>query len=206
MVLFDSTQHHLISADLGNDRLNVLTVANDRLIVAQRRSMEPGSGPRFLALHPSGRLLYVVNELNASISCFDYDATPGRILNRLHQQPLHTASHLKGATAVALAMHSSGHFLYTACSNTGANSSAHSRIAAWRIDPVTGQLGLIHEWDRRIGSSDVESMVFAHNTLFVLSQAEGVFRMELDPASGVVSYAVQVAKISAPKNMVLKYS
>jgi hypothetical protein len=71
---------------------------------------------------------------------------------------------------------------------------------------VTGQLGLIHEWDRRIGSSDVESMVFAHNTLFVLSQAEGVFRMELDPASGVVSYAVQVAKISAPKNMVLKYS
>lgn len=206
MVLFDSSQHHLISADLGSDRLNVFALENDRLIVAQRRSTEPASGPRFLALHPSGRLLYVVNELDASISCFDYDAARSRILNRLHQQPLHTASHLKGATAVALAMHSSGYFLYTACSNTGANRSVYSRIAAWRIDPAIGELGLIHESDGWIRSSYVESMVLAHNALFVLSQAEGVFRLDLDPASGVVRYAVQVAKISTPKSIALKYS
>jgi 6-phosphogluconolactonase (cycloisomerase 2 family) len=205
MVLFDPSQHHLISADLGSDRLNVFTLKNDRLIASQRRSTEPGSGPRFLALHPSGRLLYVVNELNASISCFGYDAASGRILNRLHQQPLHTASHLRGATAVALAMHSSGYFLYTACSNTNANRSACSRIAAWRIDPATGELGLIHESDRWVKSSYVESIVLAHNALFVLSQADGVFRLDLDPASGAVDYAVQVAKVSAPKSMVLQY-
>jgi 6-phosphogluconolactonase (cycloisomerase 2 family) len=205
MVLFDSSQHHLISADLGSDKLNVFTLENDRLIVAQRCSTEPASGPRFLALHPLGRLLYVVNELNASISCFDYDATSGRILNRLHQQPLHTASPLKGETAVALAMHSSGYFLYTACSNTSANRSARSRIAAWRIDPATGEITLIHESDRWIRSSYVESMVLAHNALFVLSQAEGVFRLGVDPAGGAVGYAVQVAKVSAPKSMVLKY-
>jgi 6-phosphogluconolactonase (cycloisomerase 2 family) len=207
MVLFDSSQRHLISADLGSDRLNVLTLKNDRLIVAQRRSTEPASGPRFLAQHPSGRLLYVVNELDASISCFDYDVAKGRILNRLHQQPLHTASPLKGATAVALAMHSSGHFLYTACSNIGANRPAQSTVAAWRIDPATGELSLIHESDKWIRSSYyVESMVLAHNALFVLSQAEGVFRLDLDPASGVVRYTVQVAKVSAPKSMVLRYS
>jgi 6-phosphogluconolactonase len=205
MVLFDSSQHHLVSVDLGSDRLNVFTLENDRLIVAQRRSTEPGSGPCFFALHPSARLLYVVNELNASISCFDYDAARGRILNRLHQHPLHTASYPKGTTAVALAMHSSGHFLYTACSNTSANRSAPSRIAAWRIDPATGELGLIHESDRWIKSSCVESMVLAHNALFVLCQAEGVFRLDLDPASGAVDYAVQVAKVSAPKSMVLQY-
>jgi 6-phosphogluconolactonase (cycloisomerase 2 family) len=107
MALFDSSQHHLIGTDLGSDRLNVFILANDRLTVAQRRLTEPGSGPHFLALHPSGRLLYVVNELNASISCFDYDAARGRILDRLHQQSLHTASHPRGTTAVALAMHSS---------------------------------------------------------------------------------------------------
>ncbi|MHB1938742.1 MAG: lactonase family protein [Acidobacteriaceae bacterium] len=204
MVLFDSSQRHLISADLGSDRLNVFTLANDRLIVAQRHSTEPGRGPRFLALHPLGRLLYVGNELDASISCFDYDAARGRILNRLHEQPLHTASHLQGATAVALAMHSSGNFLYTACSNTDANGSARSGIAVWRIDPATGELGLIHESDRWIRSSYVESMIVAHNALFVLSQAEGVFRLAVDPISGVVGSAVQVAKVSAPGSMVLQ--
>lgn len=205
MVLFDTTQGCLLSADLGSDRLNVFTLAEDRLTVAHRRSTEPGSGPRFLALHPSGRMLYVMNELNASISCFGYDTTSGRILDRLHHQPLHTAVSLKRATATAMAMHSSGYFLYTACSNTSANRSAHSRIAAWRIDPASGELDFIHESDKWIKSSYVESIVLAHNSLFVLSQTEGVFRLDLDPISGLLNHAVQVAKVPTPKSMVLQY-
>jgi 6-phosphogluconolactonase len=205
MVLFDTTQDRLLSADLGSDRLNVFTLAEDRLTVAHRYSTEPGSGPRLLALHPSGRVLYVMNELNASISCFGYDAASGRILDRLHHQPLHTAASSKGAAATAMAMHPSGNFLYTSSSCYRASSSTCSRIAAWRIDPATGKLDLIRESDMRIKSSSVESMVAARNALFVLSQTEGVSRLDLDPASGLFDHAVQVAKVLAPKSMVLQY-
>jgi hypothetical protein len=48
-------------------------------------------------------------------------------------------------------------------------------------------------------------MVLAHNALFVLSQAEGIFRMDLDPANGLLDNAVQVAEVSAPKSMLLRY-
>jgi 6-phosphogluconolactonase (cycloisomerase 2 family) len=205
MVLFDTTQHRILSADLGSDRLNVFTLAEGRLNVAHRRGAEPGSGPRFLALHPSGRILYVMNELNASISCFGYDATCGRILDRLHHQPLHPAASLKTAVATTMAMHPSGNFLYTFCSSSGESSSANSRIAAWSIDSATGKLDLIQESDRWTHFSSVESMAFAQKALFTLSQTEGIFRVNLDPASGLFDDAIQVAKVSAPKSMVLQY-
>lgn len=205
MVLFDTTQDRLLSADLGSDRLNVFTLAEDRLTVAHRHSTEPGSGPRFLALHPSGRMLYVMNELNASISCFGYDTASGRILDRLHHQPLHTAASLERAAATAMAMHPSGNFLVTSCSHFSTSSSACNRIAAWRIDPVTGRLNLIQESNKWIKSSYVESIVLVHDALFVLSQTEGVFRLDLDPTSGLLNHAVQVAKVPTPKSMVLQY-
>lgn len=205
MVLFDTTQQRLLSADLGSDSLNVFTLAEGRLNVAHRHATEPGSGPRLISLHPSGRILYVMNELNASISCFAYDTTSGRILDRLHHQLLHTAPPLKAALATTMAMHPSGNFLYTSCSRSSASRSASSRIAAWSIDSATGKLDLIQESDRWIQSSSVESMVLAQNALFILSQTEGIFRVDLDPANGLLGNADQVAEVSAPKSMALQY-
>lgn len=205
MLLFDTTQRHLLSADLGSDRLNVFTLAEDRLIAVHRSTTVPGSGPRSLALHPSGRLLYVMNELNASISCFGYDATNGQILDRLQHQPLQTVTSSKNADATTMAMHSSGNFLYTSYSHSASGSSVNSRIMAWRINAATGKLNLIQELDKWTKSSYVESMIPSHDALFVLSKAEGIFRLNLDPISGFLSHAVPVAKVSAPKSMVLQY-
>jgi 6-phosphogluconolactonase len=205
MVLFDSARNRLLSADLGSDSLNVFTLAEDRLIVADRRGTEPGSGPRLLALHPSGRILYVLNELNASISCFGYDAPSGRILDRLHHQPLDSTASLKTTVTTSMAMHPSGNFLYTSCSRSSAGSSANSGIAAWRINSTTGKLDLIQESDRWITSSNILGMVLAHDALFVLGQAEGIFRVDLDPTSGLLESVVRVAIVSAPKSMVLQY-
>ncbi len=203
MVLFDTTQHRILSADLGSDRLNVFTLAEGRLNVAHRHATEPGSGPRLIALHPSGRILYVMNELNASISCFEYDAASGRILDRLHHQRLHATASLKTVVATTMAMHPSGNFLYTCCSRSSAGSSTNSRIAAWSIDSATGKLDLLQESGKWIQSSYLEIIVPAQNALFILSQTEGIFRLDLDPMSGLLDKAVQVATVSAPKSILL---
>jgi 6-phosphogluconolactonase len=206
MVLFDAAHHRLLSADLGSDRLNVFTLAEDQLVVSHQRTLEPGSGPRCLALHPSGRVLYAANELNSSISCFAYDVANGRILNRVHHQPLHSAASWKGRTSNAMAMHPSGNFLYTSSSRSVATSGpAESRLAVWRICAATGKLDLIHESDKSIDSSSVATMVPTQNALFVLTPTNGIYRLDLDPASGVFGRAVQVAKVAAPKSLVLQY-
>ncbi len=204
MIMFDTTKRRLLSADLGNDRLNVFTLAENGLVVAHRSPTSPGSGPRSLALHPSGRLLYVMNELNASISCFNYDVGSGRILDRLHHQSLQPMGASKEPHITAMAMHSTGKFLYTSCSS--ADSSVNSSMAAWRIDSASGELKLIQKSDKLINFSGVEAITPAHDCLFVLGHGEGVFRLRLDPASGILERAVQVAKVPAPRCMTLLYS
>ena len=205
MMLFDTTHHHLVSADLGSDSLNVFTLAEGGLDVAHRRGSEPGSGPRFIELHPSGRILFVMNELNASISCFGYDGASGQILDRLYHQSLRTPAYLGTAIVNTMAMHPSGNLLYTSCSDPNATSSASSRIATWNIDSATGKLNRIQASDRWIRCSYIERMVLAQNALFVLSQPEGIFRVDIDPSTGLLEDAVQVANVSAPKSMLFRY-
>lgn len=206
MLLFDPTRRRLLSADLGMDKLNVFTLTEGRLIVTHRGTTVPGSGPRSLSLHPSGRMLYVMNELKAYISCFGYDAKNGKILDQLDHQTLHTAAPVNGTGVTAMAIHSSGKFLYTSCSHSDASHFVNSSIAVWRINLATGKLDLIQESsDRLMIPSYLEGLIPAYDALFVLSQAEGVFRMNLDPVSGLLDDAVQIVKVSVPKCMVLLY-
>ena len=42
-------------------------------------ALKPGSGPRHMVFHPDGRTAYVINELNSTITRFDYDARARRV-------------------------------------------------------------------------------------------------------------------------------
>ncbi len=53
----------------GRQRLHQCAYAGRRPYYSARTETACGSGPRHLALYPDGALLYVVNELDASVSC-----------------------------------------------------------------------------------------------------------------------------------------
>ncbi len=197
-VIFDHTGRRLLSADLGNDTLNVLTLSDDGLTLAARSQAEPGSGPRQIALHPSGRLLYVMNELDASLSCFGYDAENGA-LQRLHHAAIGPNSSQRGIASMA--MHPSGDLLYTSYSSSEASS-----IMAWRVNPASGALKPVQISMEQMSSAHITSMVAAHDSLLVLShQAGGVLRLPVDAGSGRLSRAVQVARVKAPISLAVKY-
>ena len=195
MAIFDTTGNRLLSADLGNDTLSVLTLSGEGLSIAAKSKAEPGSGPRHMALHPSGRLLYVVNELDASLSCFGYDPESGTIQERRHHAMLGAnADH--GTTA--LAMHPSGDLLY---------SSGAVNVSVWRIDPASGAFKPLQGSVDRMQSMDIAAMVPAHDSLFALShRAGGVLRLPIDADSGRLRRPVQIAQVDAPISLVLKYS
>jgi 6-phosphogluconolactonase (cycloisomerase 2 family) len=205
MVLFDPTHHRLLSADLGSDNLNIFTLSQGRLNVTHRRATDPGIGPRLIAIHPSGQILFVMNELNLSISCFRYDAARGKILDRLHHQLLDNAGSGKASGATAMAMHPSGNFLVTSYSRSQTSGSVSSRIAAWHIDSTTGKLDLIQELNGWRRPSYVESIVLEENALFILSKSAGIFQAELDSTNSLFDDPIRVAEVSAPKCMFLHH-
>ncbi len=94
----------------------------------------PGAGPRHLTFHPNGKHVYVINELNNSVTLFDYEADSGTLLER---QTLSTLpKDFDGTSHCAdLKITPNGRFLY------GTNRG-HDSIAAYRLGD-DGRLTLI---------------------------------------------------------------
>jgi 6-phosphogluconolactonase len=198
MVIFDRSGSRLLSADLGSDTLSVMTMGEDGLAFAGRSKTEPGSGPSQIALHPSGHLLYVVNELDASLSCFGYDAENGALQERLHYASIGANSSQRGTAAMS--MHPSGELLYTSYCGAGNNG-----ISVWRIDPASGALRPVQRTVEQMSSVHIGAMISSHDSLLVLSRTEGILSLPSDAASGRLSRPVQVSKIKQPISLAVKY-
>ncbi len=141
-IVLDAANRYVLSADLGIDKVMVYRfdsehgklLPNDPPFVR----CEPGSGPRHIAFHPSGKYVYVIEELSSTVEVFAYDADAGTLkpFQRISTLP----EGFKGAsTAADIHVHPSGRFLYG--SNRG-----HNSIAIFAIDDKTGGLRLLgHE-------------------------------------------------------------
>jgi 6-phosphogluconolactonase len=135
-IVLDPAERFALAADLGADRIFVYRFAaetggleaNDPEAVA----LEPGSGPRHLAWHPSGVYLYEINELRSTVTGFRYDAGRGAL------EPFQTlttlpAGYSGGNTAAEIAISPDGRFLYA--SNRGDDS-----LARFAVDAASGTL------------------------------------------------------------------
>lgn len=132
-VTLDPGEHYLLSPDLGSDKVLVYRFDRQTGTLVPNPEQEflelpPGSGPRHLVFHPSGQFVYVVNELNATVTACNYDETTG-VLKILNIVPTVTDSHTGPAYPAAIRIHPGGRYLYT--STRGDASS----IAVFSIEP-----------------------------------------------------------------------
>ena len=96
------------------------------------RRATPGSGPRHLAFHPSGKFAYVISELTNTVSAFTFQSDTGEM--KLIQTITTLPADFKGQSWCAeVQVHPSGKFLYG--SNRGDDS-----LAVFSIDETTGML------------------------------------------------------------------
>ena len=126
----------VIAADLGVDRVfsYALDTATAKLAPASSPFVQtvPGAGPRHFKFGNSGRHGYVINELNNTISVFDYDPARGAL--QLKQSVPTLPADFNGENTTAeVRVHPNGNFLYG--SNRG-----HDSIAVFAIDQANGQL------------------------------------------------------------------
>jgi 6-phosphogluconolactonase len=143
-------------------------------------AVEPGSGPRHLAFHPSGRFVYTINELSSTITVLSWDGKAGRLA------PFQTVSTLpagfQGENDTAeIVVSADGRFVYG--SNRG-----HDSLAVFRVDAATGRLS--PAGDVSSGGKTPRSFAIDPTGRWLLAANKDsgtivVFR--LDPTSGLPS-------------------
>jgi 6-phosphogluconolactonase len=124
------------AADLGTDKIYTYRIdsTTHTLTAAEPASvsLEPGSGPRHLALSPDGKRAYVINELANTLTTFVVDTEAGT-LKALQTVPTLPADFNNKGTTAEVVVHPSGRFVYG--SNRG-----HDSIAVFKVDPANGTL------------------------------------------------------------------
>jgi 6-phosphogluconolactonase len=126
--LFLPGDRFLVAADLGIDRLVVYAFDGDTGAPALHDEIEaaPGAGPRHMALHPGQRHLFVVNELESSVTAYVCDPGSGRL--RALQSVSTVPRGVPDNTAADIHVSPSGRHVYV--SNRG-----HDSIAVFAFDP-----------------------------------------------------------------------
>ncbi|MBC7352631.1 MAG: lactonase family protein [Thermogutta sp.] len=121
---FNPTGKLVVVPDLGLDQVLLFDWDGTRGQLTPHKppfvQVPPGSGPRHFAFHPSGKVLYVLNELTTTVSIFACDdGGPSRLLQSVSALP---ADFTGQNTAAEIAVHPTGRFVYT--SNRGHDSVA----------------------------------------------------------------------------------
>jgi 6-phosphogluconolactonase len=192
MVVFDRAGR-VVSADLGSDRLSVLTLDAAGLRIAGRYEARAGEGPRQIVFHPDGRLLFVANGLNASVACYRYDADEGRIVGRLGQAVTSPGGNGGG---VVMTVDPAGDFLYTAHRRNGG-------VSMWKIARSTGELQRLQVVDEGGPRLHEMTMTADGESLLGLSREDGgVFGWRV--ANGQLGRAVRLTNVAAPMSVAVK--
>jgi 6-phosphogluconolactonase len=126
----DPSEGLILVPDLGMDRIVLyrLDRASGEL---ESNSVpwapaRPGAGPRHLDFHPSGRWVYVCNELDSTITAYQYDAEGGSLEEKQSLSTLPDRYEGESTTA-DIHVHPKGGFVYV--SNRG-----HNSLAGFAID------------------------------------------------------------------------
>jgi len=194
-IILDRFERHALAADLGIDKVMVYRFnrAAGKLIPAKQPYVElqAGAGPRHLTLHPTGKYLYVINELDSSLAAFKYNEVNGTLT---HIDTVSTLpSDFSGVSYCAdVHVSQSGKFLYG--SNRG-----HNSIVVFEIDPRTGKLKLVEhvstegDWPRNFTVDPAGKFLLVAN-----QRSENVVTFNIDQRTGRLTPTGHNQQIPAP--------
>ena len=176
----------IIAVDLGTDELWFSTIENDKLQPAatQKLSMEAGAGPRHLTFHPNGQWIYVINELNNSVTQVTREAS-GEYAKGDSWSTL--PENFSGESYCAdIHISSDGNFVY-------ASNRGHNSIGIFSVDINNGSLKLIAnegvrgEWPRNFALSPDENFLLVAN-----QHSNNITCFKRDKESGLLEFVNEV--------------
>jgi 6-phosphogluconolactonase len=194
-VLLDPSGRYLLVPDLGLDRLLVYTfdIEQGKLQPHTQPWVEtaPGAGPRQVVMHPQGGYVYLINELNSTMTAYRFDPERGtlRELQTLSTLP---AGFTGASTCAEVQVDPSGNFLYG--SNRG-----HNSIAIYAIEQTNGALTPVgHESTQ---GKIPRNFVVDPTGVFLLAanqDTDNIVVFRINPASGELTATGHQASVPTP--------
>ena len=193
-MVLDPTGRWALAADLGTDEVRVYGLAEGGALKPADPpavSSRPGAGPRHIAFHPGRSIAYVLNELDSTLSVYDWDPERGRLTERQTEPALPPgfSGHNYAADVKILP---SGRFLYT--SNRG-----HDSIAVFAVDEAGGSVEIAgHE---PAGGSWPWNLCIDPSARFLLAanyQSDCVSLFRIDGESGALNPMGAPAAVPKP--------
>jgi 6-phosphogluconolactonase len=184
-----------IACDLGLDKVFVhaLDAARATLAAHAHATVKAGAGPRHFAFHPDGRRGYAVNELDLTVTAFDFDPAAGTLA------PVQTLSTLpadvtdtKGFSTAAIVTHPGGRFVY-------ASNRGHDSIAMYAVDAATGRLSFLGV--EPIRGQVPRNFAIDPSGRFLLAagqKSDTVTVFAIDPQTGRLSFTGHTLPVPAP--------
>ncbi|MFE2378388.1 lactonase family protein [Streptomyces sp. NPDC059398] len=189
----DPTGRWVLSVDLGTDSVRVCALDPDSgaLTVHGETALRPGSGPRHLAFHPAGTHVYVLNELEPTLTVCRWDAATGTL------EPAGTTALLPGGTAgesygSGVAVAPDGRFVWAA--NRGQDSiSVLALDASGERPALVTTVDCGGRWPRDLTLDPGGRRLYAAN-----EHSGDVTWFDIDPLTGIPgrSGSVEVAAAS----------
>ncbi|HWB86299.1 MAG TPA: lactonase family protein [Bryobacteraceae bacterium] len=187
-------------ADLGLDRVMVYHFDAAKGTITPNEppyaAVHPGEGPRHLAFHPNGKILYLITEMGSTVTTFAYQPSNGT-LRELQDISALPAGFTGKSTGAEIQIDRSGRHLYA--SNRGSDT-----IAVFNIDPA--KFTLTHVQDistqgaipRYIGLDPTGAYLFSVN-----QNGNNIVQFRVDAKTGRLTPTGQVLKdVGSPVCMV----
>lgn len=190
--VFSPDGRFLFIPDLGMDKIMVYALGEERQwAVHDAVSLEPGAGPRHMKFHPSQRYAYVINELDSTVTRFDYDAEGGKLTK---QDSLSTlpASFAGESWCAEIVVSPDGRFVYG--SNRG-----HDSLAIFAVDEATGALSPAGFVSTR--GKTPRNFAISPDGRWLIAANQGsdtVVLFKIDAASGLPVYAGSEVAVGKP--------
>jgi 6-phosphogluconolactonase len=185
---------HVLVADLGTDQLVVyrFDAASGALSPAPTSvKMKPGAGPRHFVFHPSSRFVYVINELNSTITALTFDAASGS-LSHLQTVPALPPRYRGESHCAGVQLTPDGRYLYG--SNRG-----HDSLVVYAVDEATGRLSFV-EHHSCLGKTPRDFAIDPSGRFLLIANqnSDTVAVLHIDPETGKLRDASVRAEVGTP--------
>lgn len=192
-ILPDPTNRLAVAVDLGLDKVLVYEMDLERGKLHKRTEVkvQAGAGPRHLTFHPNGQYAYLINELNATLLNYRYNAESGSF-EELQTVPALPENFTGANLCAELRVSPDGNHLY-------ASNRGHDSLVHFFIDQISGRLTYIGHTPT--GGREPRNFAIDPTGTFLLAanqKSHNIVTFQIDTESGELSRTAHEVEISMP--------
>ncbi len=193
-IVFHPNNKQLLVADLGTDKIHIYDVdfSNTTPITEANPAyfkVASGSGPRHVAIHPNGKVLYLVHELTGEIGVYSYE---NGVITHFSTHSL-TVSKRKGyVQAAEIRLSHDGKFIYVS------NRGDANNLSVFKVE-LNGDLNLIQQISTGGRTPRNFNLSLDGHFLLVANQDSNEIRVfQRDTVTGKLEISPSKIKINKP--------